>query len=483
MPEYQGFCGPSNPAQSPIADCERTVNWYLERGALGDALYPTPGQSLFLTTADLEPRGGISVNSLTYAVIGTGFYELSSNGTSTLRGRVAQDGNPATLHYNGITGGQILICSGTNAYCYTIATTTLTQVLTSEATMGGMVNSRFLAFNKVNGKVRLSALNDGTTWDPTLFFQRSAAADPWQAMVVVGSEIALIGEYTGEFWYDAGTFPQPFALIPGSLFNYGTASTFSVAVVGDYLMWLAKSRNGAGTIVAAKGYTPQPVSNFAVENAIATYERNGQISDCEILAYEQLGHQFACFSFPSARATWCVDLSMQMAWHERGTYDTANGRYNVWGPRVHLYAFNKHLVGNRGSGAIAILDPIYGSEATGDIIRRLRIPPPLYATSRERLTVNRLQVMAEAGLGLTTGQGSDPKVMLRTSRDTKTWGSEMQASAGKLGDYRRRIVWNRLDSSDSLWVPEISVTDPIPWRLTGAEIDGSGFAQGQQRAA
>jgi hypothetical protein len=26
-----------------------------------------------------------------------------------------------------------------------------------------------------------------------------------------------------------------------------------------------------------------------------------------------------------------------------------------------------------------------------------------------------------------------------------------------------------------MWVPEITVTDPIPWRIMGAEIDGRGF--------
>ena len=49
------------------------------------------------------------------------------------------------------------------------------------------------------------------------------------------------------------------------------------------------------------------------------------------------------------------------------------------------------------------------------------------------------------------------------------------ASAGKIGEYNAQVVWTRLPSSTKMWVPEITVTDPIPWRIMGAEIDGRGF--------
>jgi hypothetical protein len=61
--------------------------------------------------------------------------------------------------------------------------------------------------------------------------------------------------------------------------------------------------------------------------------------------------------------------------------------------------------------------------------------------------------------------------------NAKTWSSERLASAGKQGDYDRQIAWTQCGSAEKLWVPEISVSDPIPWRLSGAEIDGTGFVQ------
>ena len=89
--------------------------------------------------------------------------------------------------------------------------------------------------------------------------------------------------------------------------------------------------------------------------------------------------------------------------------------------------------------------------------------------------VSRFQLMMEVGLGTSTGSGVNPLVMLRASTNAKTWSDIRTASAGKEGEYGTEVVWTRLPSSTHLWVPEITVTDPIPWRLVGAEVDGRGL--------
>jgi len=489
---YRGFCGPSNPTQSVIADGEVLRNWYVERvespfAPVGAALYPVPGASRFIQAGqitDVGARGGISVNGRHFVVVGKGFYEIFVTGLAIKRGVVAEDSNPATVSYNGPNGGGLLITSGGNGYHYALATNVLTTVLNGEATMGGMLNARFLAFSTVTGKVRMSALNDGTTWDPTLYFQRSQAPDPWQSMLVNPPEIWLIGEQTGEVWYDSGAFPQPFAPIPGAFFRHGTPAGFSTVVAGDYVLWLSKTQHGTPGIVAARGYSPELISNYAIANAITSYKRTATLSDCEVVVSDEAGHLFACFSFPQARETWCVDLQTFM-WHQRNHWDPNQNRWDIWPPRVHLYAFDKHLVGDRATGTIAELDTQFGTEADGSAIRRLRVGPPLYAQRGKRLDISRFEVMAETGLGIPIGQGEDrfPKVMLRTSQNGKTWSPERLASAGKVGDYHRQIVFTQCGSSETLWFPEVSVSDPIPWRIAGADIDGSGLMQAAQEAA
>jgi hypothetical protein len=57
----------------------------------------------------------------------------------------------------------------------------------------------------------------------------------------------------------------------------------------------------------------------------------------------------------------------------------------------------------------------------------------------------------------------------------KTWSNSQSASAGAIGAYNKDIYWTRLASSTKMWVPEIVVTDPIPWRIVGAFVQGSNF--------
>lgn len=67
--------------------------------------------------------------------------------------------------------------------------------------------------------------------------------------------------------------------------------------------------------------------------------------------------------------------------------------------------------------------------------------------------------------------GADPQVMLRVSNDGgKTWITEQWRSAGKTGEYLRRVRWNRLGVARRR-VFEVIVSDPIAWKLTGAYVE------------
>ena len=82
-----------------------------------------------------------------------------------------------------------------------------------------------------------------------------------------------------------------------------------------------------------------------------------------------------------------------------------------------------------------------------------------------------------------TSQGEDPQVMLRWSDDGgQTFGSEHWRSAGKIGEYNRRVRWDRLGTGRRR-VFEAIVSDPIPWRLTNAYLDVTGSMSRQKGAA
>jgi hypothetical protein len=230
-----------------------------------------------------------------------------------------------------------------------------------------MIDGYFLAFDAATSTFYISGLNDGTTWDATQYAQRSIAPDPWKAMVVDGSrQIWLIGEQTGEVWYDAGTSPFPFAPVPGAVFGYGTPAPFSVKLAGSTMCWLSQTADGAGIVVGATGVTPQRISTYAVETAIASYARDSIITDAEAVVYSEAGHTFYCLSFPSANKTWVFDLTTGL-WHQRGVWDDAAGDYDVWAPRNHCYGFGQHLIGDRTTGQLCTMDTSLTTECDGTI--------------------------------------------------------------------------------------------------------------------
>jgi hypothetical protein len=475
MPPYSGFIGGSNQSQSVIADGERTVNLYVEQTSPQGqppkvALYPIGGQQNFLTVPDIGDRAALSVNGRTFKVIGPGFYEVFANNLFTRWGTVAQDANLAQIVANGPTYGQLGIASGGNFYVFTLATNTLSAaILTGEATQIGMIDGFFLVFNLALAKVRISALGDGTSMDPTQFALRTAQPDPWQALLVNGPDIWLLGEQTGDVWYDAGTAPFPLAPRQGLTVPFGIAAPFSLAVSGGSVFWLTRNKDGAGQVVSTRGYSPQRISSHALETALAGYQRTSTIADAEALVYQDQGHTFYVLRFPTANATWAYDV-MTGLWAERGRWNPGLARYDVWGPRVHCYAFGQHLVGDATTGGINTLDVAFGSEADGSAIRRLRRGPVLVNENR-RLPISRFELSLEAGLGANTGQGVNPQIMFRGSNDGgKTFGNERQAAVGRIGQYHARAVWSRR-GAPRLWVPEITMTDPIPWRIVDAFLN------------
>lgn len=467
---WPGFCGPFDKSQSIEASGAMLTNWYVQqlpKSARADfALYPTPGTRLWSYFTDVGCRALYEINNRMFAVIGGTVYEVLGPGRFYGYSPLKQDGKLAYLVVGGVDGNQLLIASGTNAYCMNLTTYATTQVLTGEATQIGMLDRYFLAFH--DGRLRISDLDDGLTWDPTQVAVRGSASDDWRAMLVNPPDIWLVGEQTGDVWYDAGTFPFPFAPRSGLIYKYGIAAVHSIAAAGASVLWLARNRDGDGVVVRTRGYQPNRASTAEIEAEIAEYARTTTIDDAEGWTYQQEGKWFYVLRFP-AYATWVLDLETNL-WHRRSTFDTVTATELPWRPRVHCQAFGKHLVGDASSGVISEMDVSFGSEFDGAPIRRSRVPPALFREHQVQ-RIKRVEVFLESGLGLVSGQGSDPQMIAESSDDGgQTWGHERWLSAGKIGEYPKRLILRRCGRSRNR-VTRFTVTDPIPWRVVDVFVN------------
>ena len=476
MARWPGFIFGSNSTQAFSLDAERTVNLLVEkaqaRGARNPegALLSTPGFAAWSSgTTDVGARALSVAASRLFGVIGGGFYEFSSTGVATRYGSVAQDSNPAQLVYNGTVGGQLGIASGGSIYTFTLSTNTLAgpHFGAVTTTMLNFADGFGLAFAQGTGRVYLSTLNDFSTWSAGTFFQRSKFPDPWQTMFVdANGLIWLIGTETFEVWYNTGTGTQPWAVLSGLYGRYGIEAPFAYSVSALGQFWLARSPDGGTVPVTTRGSTPQPITTYAVEKALADYRRSGSIANAELFTYYDQGHTSPIFSFPTQDATWAYDVEGQ-SWAERGQWDSPTQAYKVWAPRVHADCFNKHLVGDRTTGTIWEMDTAYATDVDGSGIRRMRITPCL-SDEQKREPINRVQLLMDVGLGLGSGQGSDPQAIMQVSDDFgKTYGNELWRSIGRMGEFRTPVTWDRLGANPST-VLKFVFSDPVPIRITDA---------------
>jgi hypothetical protein len=185
------------------------------------------------------------------------------------------------------------------------------------------------------------------------------------------------------------------------------------------------------------------------------------ISTAKSFDYQLSGHVNYVSNFDEA--TFVFDCTSQL-WHERQSYG-----FDTWRARCHAKAWNREFVGDRTSNKVGYIDKDAYTEF-GDPLVMQWTYQPVFAEGRE-LTHNRLEMELDVGIGLTSGQGSDPVINLEYSDDGgKTWAFMEQQSLGPLGNYGVKVVWSGLGTA-ARRVYRASVSDPVNVSLTGTWIE------------
>ena len=129
------------------------------------------------------------------------------------------------------------------------------------------------------------------------------------------------------------------------------------------------------------------------------------------------------------------------------------------------------LVGDYQNGSIYQLSLQTFTE-NGATLPRIRRCPHL-TSDLKRQFFDDLQIQFQPGIGLSSGQGSIPKAMLRWSDDGgSTWSGEHWANIGRQGKYKNRAIWRRLGyARDRIF--EVVVTDPVYAVVISANLNAS----------
>ena len=167
-------------------------------------------------------------------------------------------------------------------------------------------------------------------------------------------------------------------------------------------------------------------------------------------------------TFPSANKTWRFDASTQI-WSEDSTGPTGTDRHIA----QHSLVINgkTYLTDYRQNNPeVYELDPTAYSD-DGAVIKRIVATRHL-TRGGNIFTIDALRLEMETGVGISTGQGSDPQLMVEISRDGgRSYSPEQWIDIGAMGEYLARVEVRRCGSADD-FVFRFSMTDPVKFVIS-----------------
>jgi hypothetical protein len=381
------------------------------------------------------------------------------------------------VDYNTPALGMSLPATGTNP----AETITLTIPAFGQILDPGLVSMSNLAFiegwligNEVNTRTFVTTGPTPYTllFPPSFFALKDSSTDNLVTLQENNRELWLVGERTSEVWYNSGLTNFSFSRIPGVGPQIGCAAKYSISRLGPSLVWLAKNEQGENFVVATDQYGWDRISNHAVDHAIASYPVT---SDAIGYSYEEDGHLFYVLIFPTADVTWCYDATVsnqlkKPSWHKRLSWNSSTGQFHRHLSNCYMDFADMRIVGDYQNGNLYQMSRSYYTDA-GAVLRAVRRSKHVWQKgNRQRLFFAQLQVEFTPGVGLQTGQGSNPQCMLRWSDDGGfTWTTEQWVTIGAAGETRNRAIWYLLgESRDRVW--EISFTDPVQRDIIGSTV-------------
>lgn len=413
---------------------QKLQNLYLEVKPDGSknrtALHGTPGIKYRATVGDGPCRGMKMMGGTLYVVSGGSLYRVTQNGVATRAGAVSGVRSVGM----DTDGYRMLITSDYDVYWATASSFGISATSSNMHGVASMDGYLITAERNSQAFYISDTVSDVLSpTDPTF----AGAIDSGLAnrfpdfnagIVRVGSQIVVFGEQSAQLYYNSGNADFPFDPLPG-LIERGCKSARSAVGYQGLAAWLGDDLR----VYTLNGDTPVAISTTAIDRLIKTF---GAHESAEAFAYTQDEHIFYVLTFPGY-GTIVYDATTGR-WHERVTY----GR-NDWLVRGHAVAWGKQLVGSATSGAIGELDLDTFTDL-GTLIQR-RMTSPVISAQGARILMPRLDLDAEMGVGLVTGQGSSPQIMLDwTENGGVTYSHEHWRTLGTEGAYKNRASWHRL---------------------------------------
>jgi hypothetical protein len=356
------------------------------------------------------------------------------------------------------TASEVLISRGGSLYRTTggaVAAVTFPDSAAVRAVC--VINFLFVAIRgdgTYPGRFYWSGVNDGSSWDSLDYATAERVPDDLLDIAALGDNIWLLSQTSLEVWQNTGAPNLPFQRIEQVAFDRGIIATGCWVKADNTLIFIGSD----AVVYRASADNPARISDHWLEEKIAAS------SSWSMFAFKKDGHEFACVRLDSQ--TFAYDTATQQ-WCE---FQTDGGQFIA---KCATMVGSDARLGHDADGTVMELDgwDDLGVELTREFTAAVPLDSPL--------SINGVRLWCNVGASdVLSGQGSDPRIEMASSRDQgNTWSDFDDAALGNAalggtGEYRTVPEFRRLGMFDFPGAMlRFRVTDPISFRMSAVKIN------------
>ena len=455
------IAGPTYQSRSQPLSAQLTVNMYqqfAEGGKDKFVLHSFPGQKLVSSVAGTTDRGQHRMKEVQFKVIDNTLYQVDSVGVHTSKGEIT--GNDRCIFAD---DGENLVIIADVVFVYNSFNDTLvinTNVNLVNVLSVTIINNQFIytlptiSFMADPGDpLSVSGLNGVSA---------ESSPDDMVRDYVFNQTIYRFGVRSTEPWYNSGVGSPPIDRIEGQEFSVGLGAINSVANTDNAIYWLGDDK----AVYRVSGGINQRISSDGISNSI---ENMTTIDDAFGYTFTLQGQDFYLITFPCENKSFVINETLG----KDGWFNLTSGiQGDKYSGTSLLQVYDKLLIGSGGKNLELRLDEF--TQDTDTLIRSRvmsSINGDLLGIKGQRVKISRIEFIMEVGVGLITGQGENPRLIVEVSTDgARSFEEVAWVEIGRLGQHTLRAEAFEIISGTDI-IPRISMSDPVPLSIYSAAVD------------
>lgn len=439
---------------------ELTRNMYLDMSETNGrrGCHDFPGLKLITEGSGVDRGHHVMANTL-YLINATSLIAENSNGSRTTLGTVS--GTDRAIFAD--DGSNLYFTVNNTLYKLSGATvSTVSQSVVTNPSSVAYINRQFIITGD-NGLFATSDVADGDTYSALNFAEAEVKPDPLLRAYVFNQLVYMLGSKTTELWYNSGSGQPPFSRQDTALVNTGIVGKHAVTSSDQFLYFMSDDRKFYQVIGSSKRY----ISTNGIAHIVEGFST---VDDCIASAFVFRGQDFILFKFPTEGAA--LLYSEQNNYWVELSAGTDLTRASWYGNAV-VKAYDKNIVIDYRNGNSYELDEDTYTD-NGDTRLRIRVLPSFTAKDVGgvgRILAKHARINMQCGVGLDTGQGSDPELMCQFSAEGgEIWQAIQLVKFGKAGEYVKPVDFFDFANGYEIKI-RIMVSDPVPVSMFDGAID------------